>query len=163
VFLEGNALFGRRSKNKDKFEGGVRSGVGQGESFVGASTDDKASEVKGAYNKVAGSAQTAWGSAKEAAKETADSGSIPDLSRLRDDIAKLTQTVSDLAQKQVASSRDQVAGVVTAAGDSLSQSATVAQDKFAAMEGDVEARIKKNPWGAVAVAGLIGLMIGKMS
>jgi uncharacterized protein YjbJ (UPF0337 family) len=104
--------------NKDKFEGGVRSAVGQGESFVGASTDDKASEVKGAYNKVAGSAQTAWGSAKEAAKETADSGSIPDLSRLRDDIAKLTQTVSDLAQKQVASSRDQVAGVVAAAGDS---------------------------------------------
>ena len=37
----------------------------------------------------------------------ADSGSIPDLSRLREDIAKLTQTVSDLAQKQVASSRDQ--------------------------------------------------------
>ena len=32
-----------------------------------------------------------------------------------------------------------------AAGDSLSQSAAVAQDKFAAVEGDVEARIKKNP------------------
>jgi hypothetical protein len=56
-----------------------------------------------------------------------------------------------------------VAGVVGAAGDSLSQSAAVAQDKFAAVEGDVEARIKKNPWGAVAVAGLIGLLIGKMS
>jgi len=100
---------------------------------------------------------------KDAAKDMADSGSMPDLSRLRDDIAKLTQTVSDLAQKQVASSRDQVAGVVGAAGDSLSQSAAVAQDKFAAVEGDVEARIKKNPWGAVAVAGLIGLLIGKMS
>jgi ElaB/YqjD/DUF883 family membrane-anchored ribosome-binding protein len=84
------------------------------------------------------------------------SNSMPDLSRLRDDIAKLTQAVSDLAQKQVASSRDQVAGVVGAAGDSLSQSAAAAQDKFAAVEGDVEARIKKNPWGAVAVAGLIG-------
>jgi len=44
------------------------------------------------------------GSAKDAAKEMTDTGSIPDLSRLRDDIAKLTQTVSDLAQKQVASS-----------------------------------------------------------
>ena len=54
-------------------------------------------------------------------------------------------------------------GVVGAAGDSVSQSAAVAQDKFAAVEGDVEARIKKNPWGAVAVAGLIGLLIGKMS
>ena len=69
----------------------------------------KTSEVKGAYNEVAGSAQSAWGSAKDAAKEMTDTGSIPDLSRLRDDIAKLTQTVSDLAQKQVASSRDQMA------------------------------------------------------
>src|SRR3984885_3866002 len=147
--------------NKDNFEGGVRSAVGQGERFVGSATDDKASDVRGAYDQVAGSAQSAWGSAKEAAKETADSGSIPDLSRLRDDIAKLTQTVSDLAQKQVASSRDQVAGGVAAAGDSLAQSAAVAQDKFAAGAGDVEARIKKNPWGAVAVAGLIGLLSGR--
>jgi hypothetical protein len=74
--------------------------------------------VRGAYDEVAGSAQSAWGSAKDAAKDMADSGSMPDLSRLRDDIVKLTQTVSDLAQKQVASSGDQVAGVVGAAGDS---------------------------------------------
>ena len=149
--------------NKDKFEGGDRSAIGQGERSVGAATDDKASEVKGAYDQVAGSAQTAWGSAQDAAKEMANSRSIPDLSQLRDDIARLTQTISDLAQKQVASSRDQVAGVVSAAGDSLSQSAAVAQDKFAAVESDVEERIKRNPWGAVAVAGLIGLLIGKMS
>ena len=152
--------------NKDNFEGGVRSAVGQGERSVGAATDDKASEVKGAYDQVAGSAQTAWGSAKDAAKEMAYSGSITNLSGLRDDIARLTQTVSDLAQKQVASSRDQMdqmASAVSAAGDSLSQSAAVAQDKFAAVEGDVEARIKRNPWAAVAVAGLIGLLIGKMS
>jgi len=162
-FLKRNAFFGRRSMNKDKFEGGVRSALGQGERSVEGATDDKTSEVKGAYDQIAGSAQTAWSSAKDAAKEMADSGSIPDLSGLRDDIARLTQAVSDLAQKQVASSRDQVAGVVSAAGDSLSQSASVAQDKFAAAEGDVEARIKRNPWGAVAVAGLVGLLIGKMS
>ena len=74
--------------NKDNFEGGVRSAVGQGERFVGSATDDKASEVRGAYNEVAGSAQSAWGSAKDAAKDMADSGSIPDMSRLREDIAK---------------------------------------------------------------------------
>ncbi len=49
------------------------------------------------------------------------------------------------------------------ASDSLSQSAAIAQDKFAAIEGDVESRIKKNPWGAVAIAALIGLLIGKLS
>jgi uncharacterized protein YjbJ (UPF0337 family) len=86
--------------NKDNFEGGVRSAIGQGEKYVGSATGDKTSEVKGAYNEVAGSAQSAWGSATDAAKEAADSGSVPDLSSLRDDIAKLTQTVSALAQKQ---------------------------------------------------------------
>ena len=50
-----------------------------------------------------------------------------------------------------------------AAGDSLSESAGVAQDRFVAVESDVEARIKKNPCSAVAMAGLIGLLIGKMS
>jgi ElaB/YqjD/DUF883 family membrane-anchored ribosome-binding protein len=71
--------------------------------------------------------------------------------------------VSDLAQKQMSAGRDQVAGAMGAAGDSLSQSAAIAQDKFAAVESDVESRIKKNPWGAVAIAALIGLLIGKMS
>jgi uncharacterized protein YjbJ (UPF0337 family) len=47
--------------NKDNFEGAVRSAVGQVERFVGSATDDKASEIKGAYNEVAGSAQSAWG------------------------------------------------------------------------------------------------------
>jgi ElaB/YqjD/DUF883 family membrane-anchored ribosome-binding protein len=130
--------------SKDKFEDGVRSSVGPGARSSGA-TDHKASEVKRAYGEVADSA-------KDAAKEITESGSIPDLSQLRDDIAKLTQTVSDLARQQVG-----------AAGDSLSQSAAVAQDKFAAVESAVESRIKKNPWGAVAVASLIGLLIGKMS
>jgi ElaB/YqjD/DUF883 family membrane-anchored ribosome-binding protein len=31
------------------------------------------------------------------------------------------------------------------------------------IEGDVDSRIKKNPWSAVAIAGLIGLLIGKMN
>ena len=73
--------------NKDNFEGGVRSAVGKGERFVGAATDDKASEVKGAYNEVAGGAQSAWGSAKDAAKEMAefrfDSRFIPSARRHR--------------------------------------------------------------------------------
>jgi ElaB/YqjD/DUF883 family membrane-anchored ribosome-binding protein len=149
--------------NKDNLEGDVRSAIGQGEKFIGSATNDKARMAQGSYDDVAGSAKSALGSAKDAAKEMVESGSLPDLSRLREDIARLTQTVSDLAQNQISASRQQVAGAVGAAGDSLSQSAAIAQDKFAAVEGDVEARIKKNPWGAVAIAGLIGLLIGKMS
>jgi ElaB/YqjD/DUF883 family membrane-anchored ribosome-binding protein len=82
---------------------------------------------------------------------------------LRDEISKLSQQVASLAQNQVSAGRDQVVGAMGAARDNLSQSASNAQDKFVAIEGDVETRIKENPWGAVAIAGLIGLLIGKMS
>jgi ElaB/YqjD/DUF883 family membrane-anchored ribosome-binding protein len=54
-------------------------------------------------------------------------------------------------------------GAVGAAGDNLSQSASVAQDKLISMEEDIGSRIRKNPWSAVAIAALVGLLIGKMA
>jgi uncharacterized protein YjbJ (UPF0337 family) len=142
--------------NRDSLEGGVRSTIGQGEKIVGQAMSDRAMEAQGAYDKAAGKARSALGSAKDAVNEGVDTISALDFSGLRDEVAKLTQTVSGLAQKQMSSA-------MGAAGDSLSQSTAIAQDKFAAVEGDVEARIKRNPWGAVAIAALIGLLIGKMS
>jgi ElaB/YqjD/DUF883 family membrane-anchored ribosome-binding protein len=149
--------------NRDNLEGGVRSAVGQGEKLVGEVMNDKPTTAQGYYDDAAGKARSALGSAKDAVNQGLDAASAVDFSVLRDQIAKLTQTVSDLAQKQMSAGRDQVAGAMGAAGDSLSQSAAIAQDKFAAVESDVESRIKKNPWGAVAIAALIGLLIGKMS
>ena len=81
------------------------------------------------------------------------------LSTLADDVAKLTQTVSGLMQKQTSTARDQVLGAVSAAGDSISQATSAAQDSLVS----VEAGIKKNPWTAVAIAALVGLLIGKIS
>jgi uncharacterized protein YjbJ (UPF0337 family) len=153
--------------NKDNVEGTVRSAVGQGEKIWGQATNDRATTAEGYYDDAAGKARSAVGSAKDTAKDAVSGGveavSSLDFSGLRDEISKLTQKVSDLAQNQVSAGRDQVVGAMGVAGESLSQSAANAQDKFAAIEGDVESRIKKNPWGAVAVAGLIGLLIGKMS
>jgi uncharacterized protein YjbJ (UPF0337 family) len=149
--------------NKDTLEGTVRSAVGQGEKIVGQATNDRATTAHGYYDDAAGKARSAFGSAKDAASASVDAVSAIDFSGLRDEIGKLTQKVSELAQNQVSAGRDQVVGAMGAAGESLSQSAAVAQDKFAAIEGDVESRIKKNPWGAVAIAGLIGFLIGKMS
>jgi uncharacterized protein YjbJ (UPF0337 family) len=149
--------------NKDNFEGTVRSAVGQGEKILGQVTNDRSTTAQGYYDDAAGKARSAVGSAKDAVSGGVDAISSLDFSGLRDEITKLTQKVSDLTQDQVAAGRDRVVGAMGAAGETLSQSSANAQDKFAALEGDVESRIKKNPWGAVAVAGLIGLLIGKMS
>jgi ElaB/YqjD/DUF883 family membrane-anchored ribosome-binding protein len=149
--------------NKDNLEGNVRSAVGQGEKILGQATNDKGTSVQGIYDDAAGKARSALGSAKDAVSGSVDAVSALDFSGLRDEISKLTQRVSDLTQNQVSAGRDQVVGAMGAAGDSLSQSAAKAQDTFAAIEGDVESRIRKNPWGAVAVAALIGFLIGKMS
>ena len=140
--------------NKDNLEGTVRSAVGQGE---------KTTTAQGFYDDAAGKARSAFGSSKDAVSGGVDAVSALDFSGLQDEISKLAQKVSDLAQNQVSAGRDQVVGAMGAAGETLSQSAANAQDKFAAIEGDVESRIKKNPWGAVAIAALIGLLIGKMS
>jgi uncharacterized protein YjbJ (UPF0337 family) len=149
--------------NKDTVEGTVRSAVGQGEKMLGQATNDRSTTAQGYYDDAAGKARSAVGSAKDAISGSVDAVSALDFSGLRDEISKLTQRVSDLAQNQVSAGRDQLVGAMGAAGESLSQSAASAHDTFAAVEGDVESRIKKNPWGAVAIAALIGLLIGKMS
>jgi ElaB/YqjD/DUF883 family membrane-anchored ribosome-binding protein len=149
--------------NRDNLEGNIRSAVGQGEKIAGHAMGDRATAAQGAYDDAAGKARAALGSAKDAVSEGVDAVSNMDFSALRDEITKLTKMVSDLAQKQVSTGRDQVVSAMGAASDGLSQSAALAQDKFVAVESDVEARIKKNPWGAVAIAALVGLLIGKMS
>ncbi len=153
--------------NRDNLEGSFRSAIGQGEKIVGQAIGDRTTATQGIYDDAAGKARSALGSAKDAVSEGVDAVSAIDFSALRDEITKLTQMVSDLGQKQVSAGRDQVVSAMGsamgAASDSLSQSAAIAQDKFTAVEGDVESRIKKNPWGAVAIAALIGLLIGKMS
>src|SRR5277367_828032 len=149
--------------NKDNMEGTLRSVVGQGEKLVGQALNDRGTTAQGYYDDAAGKARSALGSAKDAANDTLDAVSSLDFAGLRDQISTLTQKVSDLAQNQVSAGRDQIVGAMGAAGESMSRSAAHAQDQFAAIEGDVESRIKKNPWGAVAVAALVGLLIGKMT
>jgi ElaB/YqjD/DUF883 family membrane-anchored ribosome-binding protein len=65
-------------------------------------------------------------------------------------------------QKQTSAARDQVMGAVGSAADNITQSTSVAQDKLASLEVDMEAGIKKNPWTAIAIAALVGLLVGKM-
>lgn len=156
--------------NRDNLEGAGRTTFGQGEQMAGNLLKDKSTTAQGRYDEVVGKAQSAAGSAKDAlgsAKEAVSSGmdaaSSIDLAGVQDEIAKLTQTVTALVQKQASTTRDQVMGAVGAASDNLSQSAAVAQDRLASIEEDMGTRIRRNPWSAVAVAALIGVLIGKMT
>ena len=110
--------------NRDNLEGGFRSAVGQGEKIVGQAMGDKATAAQGSYDDAAGKARSAVGNAKDAISAGVDAVSAVDFSALRDEITKLTQMVSDLAQKQVSAGRDQVVSAMgkAAAGDGLSQS-----------------------------------------
>lgn len=149
--------------NKDSFEGAARSTMGQGEQIAGNILKDKSTSAQGRYDEVVGKAQSAFGGAKDAVSSGVEAASTIDLAAIQAEISKLTQTVTDLVQKHTSTARDQVMGAVGAAGDNIAQSASVAQDKLISIEADMGARIQKNPWSAVAVAALVGLLIGKMS
>jgi ElaB/YqjD/DUF883 family membrane-anchored ribosome-binding protein len=156
--------------NRDNLEGAGRTAFGQGEQMAGNLLKDKSTTAQGRYDEVVGKAQSAagnvkdaMGSAKDAVASGIDAASSIDLTGIQDEIAKLTQTVTALVQKQASTTRDQVMGAVGAASDNLSQSAAVAQDKLASMEEDMGTRIRRNPWSAVAVAALVGVLIGKMT
>jgi ElaB/YqjD/DUF883 family membrane-anchored ribosome-binding protein len=128
--------------SKDSFETTTRPRASVGDEFSGESFKEKFR-------------------APGAASEPESAGS--DFPALRADIAKLTQTVGKLLERQTSTARDQLAGAVGAAGDNIAQSASVAQDKLMSFEDDVGSQIKNNPWSAIAIAGLIGFLIGKVS
>ncbi len=160
--------------DKDTIEGTSRKVMGQAEEFGGRALKAKQATVQGLYDQAAGTAQDALGQAKDAvangaasvakaAKTAVDEVANVDFGALRDDLAKLTQTVSQLVQSQAASTKSQVMEIVGTAGQNISESAAIAQDKMASIESDLESRIRKNPWGAVAIAVGVGLLIGKMN
>jgi ElaB/YqjD/DUF883 family membrane-anchored ribosome-binding protein len=154
---------GMSKMNQDSFEGAVRSGEGKGEQFMGQASKDGSLSRRGNLDEAAGKAQSALGSAKDALASGVDAAQSIDFTGLRDEIASLSKQVADLVQKQAIAKRDQLSGAVAAATDSVTQSASSAQDKLNSLESDVEDRIKKNPWGAVAAAALAGFVIGKIS
>jgi uncharacterized protein YjbJ (UPF0337 family) len=75
--------------NKDNFEGVIRSGVGKAEEKAGEAFKDKSTSAQGAYDQVAGKAQQAFGSAKDAvAKGVEASASAASSGDMSEPIAK---------------------------------------------------------------------------
>ncbi|MBV8426027.1 MAG: CsbD family protein, partial [Hyphomicrobiales bacterium] len=105
--------------NKDNIEGGLRKTAGQVEEFAGRATKNKQVTGEGIYDQAVGSAQSAYGQAKDtlasgasavqkAAGNAMNEIASGDLDSLRADVTKLAQTVSQLVQNQANSTRNQI-------------------------------------------------------
>jgi ElaB/YqjD/DUF883 family membrane-anchored ribosome-binding protein len=86
-----------------------------------------------------------------------------DLAALRDDITKLTQSVTDLVRAQATTTADSMLGAVDSARRKISDTATDAQDRVSAISSDLESTIERNPLTAIFVAIGAGILIGLLS
>ena len=85
------------------------------------------------------------------------------LTALKDDVAKLTHTLSDLVKAQAG---EAVAQMKHAAGDAVaagSEMAARASQTVRTSSAEIEAYVERNPWTAVLIAGGIGMMLGLMN
>jgi ElaB/YqjD/DUF883 family membrane-anchored ribosome-binding protein len=150
-----------RTMNRESSEGGMRQKTGDAEK-EGMGSHNFGGAKDSRHDKAIDHAQSAVASAKEALSSGVKAGDS-EIGALQDQIGQVAGTVTQLVKDQTSRARGQVMEAVGTAGDSVSQTAAVAKDSLASLEADVEARIKRNPWSAVAIAALVGLLIGKMT
>jgi ElaB/YqjD/DUF883 family membrane-anchored ribosome-binding protein len=86
-----------------------------------------------------------------------------ELADLRDEITKLTASVTDIARKQASAATSTVLGTVEGARQKFSDGAAEAQNRLRGMGSDLEATIERNPLAAVLTALSAGLLIGMIS
>ena len=86
-----------------------------------------------------------------------------DFAALRDDVAKLTTSVTELVRSQASTTTGTVMEAVKGAGQKLSDSTTEAQNRLRGMGSDIEATIERNPLAAVLTALSAGLIIGMVT
>ena len=86
-----------------------------------------------------------------------------DLTALRDDVTKLTSSVSEFIRSQTVATTNTVADAVDSAKQKISDTASKAQDHMAGTSADLESAIERNPLAAVLVALVVGLIVGLVS
>ena len=82
---------------------------------------------------------------------------------LRDDVARLTTSVTELVRSQASTTTGTVMEAVKGAGQKLSDSTTEAQNQLRGIGSDIEATIERNPLAAVLTAHSAGLIIGMVT
>ena len=86
-----------------------------------------------------------------------------DLAALRQDVARLAETMSELVQHQTGAACLRASAAVGEVRDKIASTAADAQNRVRAASGDFEASIKRNPLTAVLIAFGIGMLLGMMS
>jgi ElaB/YqjD/DUF883 family membrane-anchored ribosome-binding protein len=86
-----------------------------------------------------------------------------DLAALREDITKLTLSVTELVRAQATTTADSMLGAVDHARKKISDTASDAQDRVSAISSDFESTIERNPLTAILVAIGAGILIGLLS
>jgi ElaB/YqjD/DUF883 family membrane-anchored ribosome-binding protein len=85
------------------------------------------------------------------------------LASLKEDIARLTDTVSGLVRTQTDAAGTALREAMGGARDQFSQAAGQAQESAIGAIADLERRIEKNPLTAVLIAAGVGMIFGMMN
>ena len=93
--------------------------------------------------------------------EEASQDFTADLAALRDDVTKLTSSVSEFVRTQTAATT--VFDAVDNARKKISDTASTAQDRVAGASTDPETTIERNPLLAVFIAMVVGIFVGLLS
>jgi ElaB/YqjD/DUF883 family membrane-anchored ribosome-binding protein len=86
-----------------------------------------------------------------------------DLAALRQDVARLAETMSELVQHQTGAAGLRASAAVGDARDKIASTAADAQNRVRAARGEIEASIERHPLTAMLIAFGVGLSLGMMS
>jgi ElaB/YqjD/DUF883 family membrane-anchored ribosome-binding protein len=86
-----------------------------------------------------------------------------DFAALREDVTKLSSSVTELARRQASATTSTVMDTVDGTRQKLSDTAAEAQNRLREAGSDLEGMIERNPMIAMLAALSAGLMIGMMS
>jgi ElaB/YqjD/DUF883 family membrane-anchored ribosome-binding protein len=85
---------------------------------------------------------------------------VSDLAALRDDVAKLSSSVSGFIRSHTAATTNTVFDAVDNTRQKISDTASRAQDRVAGASTELETTIERNPLMAVLVAMVAGILVG---
>ena len=86
-----------------------------------------------------------------------------DLAAIREDVARLADTIGKLLQRQTGAAGAGVSEAVGDAKDKIANTAGEARDLTHAASGEIEASIERNPFTAVLIAFGVGMWLGLIS